>query len=124
MAVDDARGFSAATLEPVLPFEANDSLEEQFKRRMGMRNYFKQLNMSLVRIRNAKLAIKQREAKKSKGDIPQEEHGEMIEIKGNEEEKTDILGEEVPTTAPTNPPMKKKKGKKGQPKKGKQPKKK
>jgi len=39
--VDDMRGYSAATLEPVLQYEEKDSQEVQFKRRMGMRAYFK-----------------------------------------------------------------------------------
>ena len=56
LSIDDARGFSSATLEPVPELEADDSEEEQFKRRMGMRTYFKHLNMSLVRIRNSKIA--------------------------------------------------------------------
>ena len=53
--VDDMRGYSAATLESVNQYEEKDSEDVQFKRRMGMRAYFKQLTMSLVRIRNTKL---------------------------------------------------------------------
>ena len=39
--VDDMRGYSAATLEPVNQYEEKDSEDVQFKRRMGMRAYFK-----------------------------------------------------------------------------------
>lgn len=114
--IDDMRGYSAATLEPVMQYEEKDSLEEQFKRRMGMRAYFKQLTMSLVRIRNSKLA----RTKSSKKKANQEES------KVTEERTDGYLNdtEERPMTAATNPPMKKgkgggkgKKGKKAAPKK-------
>ena len=55
--VGDEREFSRATMLPVLPYEEKDSAEEQFRRRMGMRKYFNQLSMNLVRIKNTKLAL-------------------------------------------------------------------
>ena len=57
----------------MLPYEENDSAEEQFTRRMGMRKYFNQLSMNLVRIRNTKLALSK---KNHEEKVIQEEEGE------------------------------------------------
>ena len=66
MDIDDDTAFASANHLPVVDLEANDDEEELFKRRMGMRTYFNQLKMSLVRVRNAKAA---KEEAKIKAEI-------------------------------------------------------
>ena len=54
--IDDDIAYARATHWPVKSLEANDSEEDLFKRRMGMRKYLNQLRLNLVRVRNAKEA--------------------------------------------------------------------
>ena len=54
--VDDEAGYARATHAPVEGLESEDTVEELFRRRMGLRNYLKLLKMSRVSIRNAKVA--------------------------------------------------------------------
>lgn len=54
--VDDEAGYARATHAPVEGLETEDTAEELFRRRMGLRNYLKLLKMSRVSVRNAKVA--------------------------------------------------------------------
>jgi hypothetical protein len=47
--------FSRATLSRIDGLEDNDSDYEVFKRRMGMRLYFKELKMNITRINKSKM---------------------------------------------------------------------
>ena len=111
--LDDEDGYAKATYAFVEDLEESDSEQEIFKRRMGMRKYFNQLKMSLVRIKNAKEA-KEEAAKRAKeatanSAIPDEIQPAQAaaafesELKGSK------------TAAVTNPPIKAsaKKGKAG-----------
>ena len=48
--------FTRATLRRIEGVEDQDSDYEMFKRRMGMRNYFKELKMNIERIKKSKAA--------------------------------------------------------------------
>ena len=61
--IDDDSAYARATHLPVENLETDDTEEELFRRRMGMRNYLKLLKMSRVAVRNAKQA--KEEAKQS-----------------------------------------------------------
>ena len=54
--VEDENAYAEATHARVDSLEASDSDEDLFRRRMGMRTYFMKLKMSVVRVRNAKVA--------------------------------------------------------------------
>ena len=51
---EDDQEFAKVTHSAVAEFEANDTTEELFRRRMGLRTYLMKLKMSLVRVRNSK----------------------------------------------------------------------
>jgi len=62
--------FSRACFTRVSGVEDSDSEEEVFKRRMGLRHYFKELRMNIQRIqksKDAKAGIRNTEKKEKKG---------------------------------------------------------
>ena len=75
---EDDGSFASVTHVPVKSLESNDSEEELFRRRMGMRNYFMKLRMSLTRVKNAK---KIKEEMKQAADEAKE-GGDEATIKG------------------------------------------
>eukprot|EP00347_Sterkiella_histriomuscorum_P010062 403338831 len=58
--------FTRATYKRIEGVEDNDSLYEIFKRRMGMRNYFKELKMNMARIKKSKSEKSKPKAKEFK----------------------------------------------------------
>lgn len=52
-AIGDDDAFMEASYKRVSPFEDNDSEEELFVRRMGMRDYLRMLRTSRVKIRDS-----------------------------------------------------------------------
>ena len=49
---EEKQPFSSACFKRIAEYEANDSLDEIYQRRMGMKFYFKQLKMHVNRLAN------------------------------------------------------------------------
>lgn len=73
---EDEEAYAKLTHAPVNEFEASDSKEDHFKRRMGMRTYLMKLKMSMPLVKNAKVAREKArlaQASKAKNDSDNED---------------------------------------------------
>jgi len=61
--IDDAEGFAACLLRKVAPYEDFMDEEQIYVRRMRLRQYFKDLRMSMLQIRDSKVARLPKEKK-------------------------------------------------------------
>lgn len=107
ISLEDDAEYAKVTHELVSGIEDGDEDEEIFKRRMGLRNYFKQLRMSLPLVQNAK---RLREEARQAAATVEEEHKGTIEDEIGTKEASAIVEAVGGDAAFITNPSKKKKG--------------
>ena len=76
MLLDNSLVYAGCTFERVNPYEKDDSDEEIFLRRMGLREYLRKLRMSMIRVGNSKEAKAKAKKSAKKGDDEEEKKEE------------------------------------------------